>query len=146
MVVSHYSLCLYSLVLSFLHVHAVCCDFQAPCGEETPLNIQCKIANRSGCAGNGCAQEQVMSCKMKGLTCLHAKQPELNGEQCQCCDYKVRYLCPGMLLCLIYPVIGMSFLPNGNILNKSAKGAYTWSSPVYLSMCEGSEYTSLSEN
>ena len=30
--------------------------------------------------------------------------------------------------------------------NKSAKGAYTWSSPVYLSMCEGSEYTSLSEN
>ena len=28
--------------------------------------------------------------------------------------------------------------------NKSAKGAYTLSSPVCLSMCEGSEYTSLS--
>ena len=28
--------------------------------------------------------------------------------------------------------------------NKSAKGAYTWGSPVCLSMCEGSEYTSLS--
>ena len=28
--------------------------------------------------------------------------------------------------------------------NKSAKGAYTWSSPVCLSMCEGSEYTRLS--
>ena len=28
--------------------------------------------------------------------------------------------------------------------NKSAKGAYTWSSPVCLSMCEGNEYTNLS--
>ena len=59
------------------------------------------------CAANGCAKEQVMSCKVKGLICLHAKQPKLNGEQCQCCDYKVRYLCPGMLLCLIYRVVGM---------------------------------------
>ena len=30
------------------------------------------------------------------------------------------------------------------IFNKSAKGAYMWSSPVCLSMCEGSEHTSLS--
>ena len=29
-------------------------------------------------------------------------------------------------------------------VNKSAKGAYTWSSPVCLSTCEGSEYTCLS--
>ena len=28
--------------------------------------------------------------------------------------------------------------------NKSAKGAYTWSSPVCRSMCEGSEYMNLS--
>ena len=46
-------------------------------------------------------------------------------------------------------------LPNQNMIstqcnlcfaisNKSAKGAYTWSSPVCLSMCEGSEYTCLS--
>ena len=71
------------------------------------MDIQCKIADRSGCAANGCAKEQVLSCKVKGLTCLHAKQPELNGEQCQCCDYKVRYLCPGTLLCLIYLVVGI---------------------------------------
>ena len=45
-----------------------------------------------------------MSCKVKGLKCLHREQPELNGEQCQCCDYKVRYLCAGMLLCLIQEV------------------------------------------
>ena len=31
-------------------------------------------------------------------------------------------------------------------INKSAKGAYIWSSPVCLSMCEGSEYTSFLSN
>ena len=34
--------------------------------------------------------------------------------------------------------------PSAPVNNKSAKGAYMWSSPVCLSMCEGSEYTSLS--
>ena len=132
--VTCYSLCLYSLVLSFVHVHAVWCDFQAPCGEETPLDIQCKIANRSGCAGNGCANEQVMSCKMKGLTCLHVKQPELNGEQCQCCDYKVRYLCPGMLICLIYQVIGMFLHQTGTYLKTIAMNLITIVSHVWLAI------------
>ena len=30
------------------------------------------------------------------------------------------------------------------VLKKERQGAYTWSSPVCLSMCDGSEYTSLS--
>ena len=100
-------------VFSFVYVPAVYCDFQAPCGGETPLDIQCKIADRSGCAVNGCAKEQVLSCKVKGLICLHAKQPELNGEQCQCCDYKVRYLCPGMFLSLIYQAVGIFLILDG---------------------------------
>ena len=45
------------------------------------------------------------------------------------------------------PISGLSAIGIASYnTNKSAKGAYTWSSPVYLSMCEGSEYTSLSEN
>ena len=34
--------------------------------------------------------------------------------------------------------------PSDAAMNKSAKGAYTWSSPVCRSMCEGSEYMNLS--
>ena len=82
--------------------YAPYCEFQLPCGGETPLDIKCKIADLSVCAANGCDKEQVMSCKLKGLTCLHGKQPELNGEQCKCCDYKVRYLCAGMSLYGVY--------------------------------------------
>ena len=39
---------------------------------------------------------------------------------------------------------GAKYFKDNHNHNKSAKGAYTWSSPVCRSMCEGSEYMNLS--
>ena len=57
------------------------------------------------------------------------------------CANKIQYIFPTIIW--FYKGIKQIYLIN-TPWNKSDKGAYMWSSPVCLSMCEGSEYTSLS--
>ena len=60
-----------------------------------PKKIKCKKADNSVCKANGCGVKQVFECNVDyGLKCLHADQPVRNGEQCMCCDWKVKFLCP----------------------------------------------------
>ena len=93
---------------------------------------------------------------------FHIKSEKFQGPSHATLDLDV---VPGLICLQPFPCIGQylmrarsSLWPTPNALiqiasvpgmivptgNKSAKGAYTWSSPVCLSMCEGSEHTSLS--
>ena len=69
-------------------------SFQVPCGGELPLDVECVVADDSVCAEYGCDQNQNSVCSVEiGLACTHANQPQSNGNDCKCCDYKVRFLC-----------------------------------------------------
>ena len=85
-----------SVLLS--HVVDICFHlwcFQVPCDGQAPLDVECAVEDSAVCAANGCDLHQNAICTLNGLRCVHMDQPIIDGNQCRCCDYKVRFLCPG---------------------------------------------------
>ena len=71
---------------------------QVPCGGVLPLKVKClkdPAAKKQRCKAKRCDRKQVFECNVEfGLKCIHAKQPTIKKHQCQCCNWKVKFLCP----------------------------------------------------
>merc|ERR1712113_186074 len=68
-----------------------------PCGGELPLKAQCKLdpQGKQPCKARKCNKKQVFKCNVQfGLKCMHAKQRKIGKYQCQCCNRKIRFMCP----------------------------------------------------